>query len=478
MLGARPAGGTEFSVASLAEYLARVIGSDDLLRRVRVHGEVTNYKDNSRGGTMHFDLKEGDALLKCFAWAEHNVRFPAFSAGTKIVASGRIATYSRQSAIQLVVDKVEIAGVGDAHALFEQRKKKLAAAGLFDAARKRPLPAFPFRIALVSSKGAAGAGDFVSLMRAGRPHVQIVWCEATMQGASAPPQIVGALGRASRLDVDAIVLTRGGGSFEDLFIFSDESIVRAVVDAKHPVISAVGHNIDLQLCDLAADVHAATPSRAVELIGPETRALVERVSATLERARRSTRGVVDRQTSRLAGAVVRSRLSDPGFALLPQHQRLDGVRSDFGVAFARDAQARRDRLAALERRLLPFDPSLRLAQRERRLQDLGTRLGVAAHARRNLARARLDLAVPRLAPAARALLERAAQRRTLLETRLRSSDPDTILQKGYAIVTLGGAVVKDVAAVPLGATIAARVARGTLSARVETKEADGHERIG
>ena len=189
------------------------------------------------------------------------------------------------------------------HALFEQRKKKFAAEGLFDAERKRKLPPYPFRIALVSSKGAAGAGDFVNLLRASRPHVGVVWCEATMQGPRAPSDVVGALGRASRLDVDAIVLTRGGGSFEDLFVFSDERHRARRRRARHPVVSAIGHNIDQQLSDLAADVYAATPSRAVELIGPETARL-----ARTGRAPPSTaRGAAPKRSSRASRAASKAR---------------------------------------------------------------------------------------------------------------------------------------------------------------------------
>jgi exodeoxyribonuclease VII large subunit len=469
---ARPSGGTEFTVAALSEYLRAKVAGDDLLRRVRVRGEVTNYKGFVRGGVMYFDLKEGEALVKCVAFSKDNFRFPEFGAGAVVVASGSVGTY--RSTFQITVDHVEIAGVGNVHALFEQRKKKLAAEGLFDANRKRKLPPFPFRIALVSSKGAAGAGDFVNLLRSGRPHVEVVWCEATMQGPRAPSDIAGALGRASRLDVDAIVLTRGGGSFEDLFVFSEESIVRAVVNARHPVVSAIGHNIDQQLSDLAADVYAPTPSRAAELIGPETARLRERVGTAFERARRSAQSTLAQQRALLASALVRSRLSNPSAMFAPQLQRL--AEADAGLAdeLARLVRQRQDRLAGLEQALRRFDPSVRLEQRARVLDGLNARLRAGATARYANAKLRLDEALPRLSPSVAAVLQRAAQRWELARTQLAGSDPETILQKGYAMVTLDGAIVKDPATVPLGATIAARVARGTLSARVEAKESNAN----
>jgi len=470
MLRARPAG-TEYSVVAISEYIRSKIAGDELLRNVRVRGEVTNYTA-AGNGNIYFDLIEGKTFLRCVAWADANFNFPAFKTGAIVVASGAIATYPQRSVYQLVVSSVELAGVGDVHALYEQRKKKLKAEGLFEDSRKRALPAYPFRIALVSSKNAAGAKDFAKLMRESRPHVRIVWCDANVQGAQAPSQIVGALGRASRLDVDAIVLTRGGGSFEDLFVFSDESVVRAVAAAVHPVISAVGHSTDLQLCDLAADVHADTPSRAVELIGPPASRARERIATALERARRSASLDIARHRQRFTAALVRSRLDDPQRFFLEERQQVDALGEDLIAAARRGVALRQERFDALAVRLLQCDPSLRLAERGLKLERLTHQLATAGNARASAAAQRLERSVPRLAPAMRTLLERAAQRAALLRTKLDGNDPDALLQKGYAIVTLDGHIVTDPAAVPLGATIAARVRRGTLSARVEAKESN------
>jgi exodeoxyribonuclease VII large subunit len=475
-------------VKRLAEYLKRKIETDQQLRAVSVRGEVSNLSVSPRGH-MNFDLKEGDAILRCFAWADDHARFPLFKNGVAIVASGHVSTYVQKSSYQLIVRAVEREGVGDVHALFEERKKRLAAEGLFDPARKRPLPAFPFRVALVSSRGAAGALDFVSILRERAPHVRVVWCETSVQGPNAPAEITSALARASREDVDLIVVTRGGGSFEDLFAFSDEGVVRAIARARHPVVSAIGHTSDQQLSDFAADVHVETPTAAAKAVGFDVRELRARLEDRSLRAERAAELCLERLRSRLSGALVRSRLGEPRFFLALFAQRLD----DLDTALRDSANAAlRSREAALRnvaRRLDLHDPSRRLAERAARLQRAAMLLDGAIERRVERARRARDEANARLEPAARGALQRAAQRLALAEAHLDGNNPEAILQRGYAIVTHRGAIVRDPLAVPAGAAIEARVARGTLSARVEDRTSaesatvnrngsDGNERIG
>ncbi len=464
-------------VARLADYLKRKLEKDAQLRSVSVRGEVSN-ASTARSGHMNFDLKEGDAILRCFAWQSDLARFPAFGNGTAIVATGSISTYAPKSTYQLVVRAVEREGVGNVHALFEERKRKLAAEGLFDPARKRALPTFPFRVALVSSRSANGAIDFVTLLRERAPHVRIVWCETSVQGPNAPAEIVSALGRASRADVDAIVVTRGGGSFEDLFAFSDESVVRAVARARHPVVAAIGHTVDQQLCDFAADVHVETPSAAAKAIGFDIRELRVRLEDRQARARAALRLRIERLAARLNAALLRSKLSDPRTYLAPLAQRLDDLDAALVVAESASRRSREAMLRDVMRRLDAQDPSLRLAARAATLRDAAARLDRALE--RYLERVRLSsgAAAARLEPAARGALARMGQGLALTSAHLDGNNPEAILQRGYAIVTYGAAIVRDPAALPAGALVTAQVARGTFSARVERKEQDGDERIG
>jgi exodeoxyribonuclease VII large subunit len=464
------------SVKRLSEYLRTKFERDKNLRNVAVRGEVSNFKTTGRGN-LNFDLKEGTAILHCFAWLEESTRFPTLASGLAVVATGAIKTYEQKGQYQLVVRAVELEGIGNVHALFEERKRRLAAEGIFDR-RKRHIPPYPFRVALVSSRRADGAIDFETRLRRLRPHVAVVWCETSVQGANAPAQIVGALARASLLDVDVIVVTRGGGSFEDLFAFSDEGVVRAIASARHPVISAVGHTVNQQLGDFAADEHAETPSAAAERIGPETRELMRRIDDAFGRTRRAGATRVERFGQALARVLTRSKLTDAALFLSPARQMIDDAEERLGEAFTAALARRRERVAELQRKLAARDPSVLLVQGGAALTraslrlDVGIRGLVDGHCR-HLADAR-----GALLPAARNAVRERAERLAVVSAHLAGKDPEAILQRGYAIVSFSGKIVRDAREVPAGERIAARLARGTLHARVEAEGTDGNDGIG
>ena len=464
-------------VRRLAEYLRRKLESDVQLRGILVRGEITNFSV-PRSGHYNFDLKEGEVVLRCFAWASDAAAFPRLKNGVSVVASGSITTYAPKSTYQLVVRSIALEGIGDVHALFEARKKKLASEGLFDPARKRALPRFPFRVALVSSRGANGAIDFVTILRERAPHVRVVWCETAVQGPNAAIEICDALRCASREDVDAIVVTRGGGSFEDLFVFSDESVVRAVARARHPVISAIGHTVDQQLCDFAADVHVETPSAAAKAVGPETRELRVRLDEQTNRARAALELRLERLRHRLGAALVRSKLAEPRTFLAPLAQRVADAAEALGASVAAHSRSRETRLRDLLRRLDARDPTRRLAERARSLQAVTFRLEAAGPARLRMLERRVATSAEVLLPVTTALQERATRRLELVRAHLDGKNPEAILQRGYAIVTYRSAIVRDSDAVPAGERVEARLARGTLVARVERNEINGNQHGG
>ena len=332
----------------------------------------------------------------------------------------------------------------------------------------------------------------MTLLRERAPHVGVEWCETAVQGPNAAADIVSAIGRASRADVDLIVVTRGGGSFEDLFVFSDERVVRAVARARHPVISAIGHTADQQLCDFAADEHVETPSAAAEAVGFARHVLLQQIGDARERARRSAALRVERLAARLDAALLRSKLAQPQAFLVPLAQRLGDAGEALDAAASVAMRRRDERVRALGRRLDARDPSRRLEERARRLQAAVLRLGPALTRRLERAgRERGELAA-RLDSASRAQFERKRQSLALGVAHLDGKNPEAILQRGYAIVTYAEAIVCDPRDVPTGALVAARLARGTLSARVERdgverdgardgagrKETDGNQRIG
>ena len=462
------------TVKRLADFIKAQLEGHAALKNVSVRGELSGVFRHANGG-LSFSLKDRDALVQCYASAYSAADFPArLENGAAVVATGGITTYAQKSTYQLVVRAIALEGVGNLQAIFEERKRMLAAEGLFATERKRKLPRFPFRVALVSSRAANGAQDFCKLLSDRAPHVEIVWFETLVQGPNAPPEIARALARASRADVDCIVLTRGGGAFEDLFCFSDERVVRAVANVARPIVSAIGHTADQQLCDFAADAHVETPSAAAEAIGYATSDLRASIEARSARVRAAVELRIERYDVRLGRALVRSKVTDPRLFLAPLAQRV----GDLDAALARTAisvaRARERRVRDLERRLDRFHPRTRLDGRAHRLQVAARALDLAGTATMERARARFRIVDARLEAAARGIGARLAQSFAIARAQLGSNDPEAILQRGYAIVTQNDAIVRDPAALAPGSTIAARVARGTIFARVESEGGHGN----
>jgi exodeoxyribonuclease VII large subunit len=507
------------SVSRLANYLTRKFAADSKLRRLGVSGEISGLSLQPNG-TMYFDLKDRDALIRCVAWSEAAASFPPLANGQAVIATGSVGVYGKRSTYQLTVFALELEGAGRLHALYEALKRRLETEGLFAQSRKRALPAFPFRVALVSSKAANGAGDFLAQAAALAPHVTIVLFETPVQGENAAPEIVRALDRASRASVDLVVLARGGGSYEDLFVFNDERVVRALARCAHPTVSAIGHEADAPLTDFVADRRAATPSTAAQTILPRRVDLLDGIRSAVERLERAaSRGLAGFRRE-LARIEVRSPLAGPRRLLALRRQAVDMARVDLRRAAEARLRAHSRRLAAASGRLEACNPGVRLSRRRERLANLQAALQrtIAARLRINLeafatakaglqsanpslrlsgSRQRLALADLTLRNAARhargregrrlaAALKtfRAAAASALRERRTRlqlavavldGRDPTQILQRGYAIVTLDGKVLRDAAAAAPGARISAQLARGTLAARVEPVGSDGGE---
>jgi exodeoxyribonuclease VII large subunit len=406
-------------VSRVVAYIGRMIGESKALRGVAVRGEVSGLAD--RNGRRYFDLKEGADVLNCVVWSNAAPKLPPFNNGDEVIVSGDFGTYAARSAYQLSVTALELTGVGRLYAQVEALRKRLLAEGLFDAARKRPMPSFPRRVALVSARGL-GAEDFLTRMAQRAPHIAVAFIETRVQGVGAAIDIAEALDKASKLDVDVIVLARGGGSYEDLFAFNEEPVVRAIARAKHPVLTAIAHTANLHLADAAADYVAETPSNGAQYFADIRDGYVRRLEALNDRLNRALR---EKQRARL--------------------QRYDVVSAAL-ARIARDFVGRkRERLLIVERRLGAQTPVARLGARERRVADLHGRL-------RSLAR---GYTLPRLS------------RTQVLAALLESHDPQRPLQRGFAMIFRDGALVRDASTVPIGSVIQARLQRGTLTSRVE-----------
>jgi len=333
------------------------------LPSVLVEGEISNWRPAS-SGHVYFTLKDSGASLQAVMFKGRASRLDIRpSDGALVRARGALGVYAARGQYQLVVDTMQKAGEGDILAMLERRKRQLAAEGLFDADRKPPLPAFPTRVAVVTSPTGAALRDILSVLGRRNSGVRVTVLPAAVQGDQAPEAIVRQIEAANAFGLgDVIIVGRGGGSLEDLLAFSDEAVVRAVAASRIPVISAVGHEIDWALSDYAASLRAPTPSAAAELVSESAQAIADRVTVAadslalgirsrLERAR----GVVDSFSSEQ----LEMRLER---ALQPSRQRFDDAKEAL-VRGARDARlAARHRLSSADAVLRASDPLAILAR--------------------------------------------------------------------------------------------------------------------
>ena len=262
------------SITQVNEYIRAQLDADPLLQGVAVRGEISNYKMYP-SGHHYFTLKDQGGQLKCvmFKGNAMRLRFRPEN-GMKVIAMGKISVYPRDGAYQLYCTAMTVDGIGDLHAAFEQLKAKLAAQGLFDSAHKKPLPAYPKTIAMVTSSAGAAVHDMLRILRKRYPLTKVLLLPVRVQGAEAPPEIAAAIRYANRFQLaDLLIVGRGGGSMEDLWAFNDERVAYAIYESRIPVISAVGHEPDVTISDYVADLRAATPSNAAELAVPDQDAL-------------------------------------------------------------------------------------------------------------------------------------------------------------------------------------------------------------
>lgn len=268
------------SVTQINEYIRSRMDEDPLLTQVAVRGEISNYKLYP-SGHHYFTIKDEGGALKCvmFKGNAMRLRFRPEN-GMKVIAMGKISVFPRDGAYQLYCSALVMDGVGDLHAAFEQLKAKLAAQGLFDPAHKKPIPKYPKVIGIVTSSAGAAVHDMLRIIRKRFPLSEVRLFPVRVQGAEAPPEIVGAIRYANRFQLaDVLIVGRGGGSIEDLWAFNDERVAYAIYESDIPVISAVGHEPDVTISDFVADVRAATPSNAAELAVPDQDALRQTLDA-------------------------------------------------------------------------------------------------------------------------------------------------------------------------------------------------------
>ncbi len=342
--------------------VAAVVGrARDLLEgafpRVWVRGEISNFKAHP-SGHYYFTLKDADAQLKAalFRASGRGLKFRVAD-GLQVVACGRLSIYTARGDFQLIVDLLEPDGLGALQLAFEQLKRKLQAEGLFEAARKRPLPAFPRRVAVVTSPTGAAIQDFLNVTGRRSPLADIAVYPVAVQGAAAAGEIVRALERLNQVGGwDVIVVARGGGSLEDLWAFNEESVARAIAASRVPVVSAVGHEVDYTIADFVADVRAETPTAAAELVVRDRRELAERVRGLTRLLAGALRDRLGRWRQRLERCTASPRLQQPRRVFEPLAQRLDDLRTALAGQVRARLRLGSERLRGLAAELSALSP--------------------------------------------------------------------------------------------------------------------------
>ncbi|MDW7651844.1 MAG: exodeoxyribonuclease VII large subunit [Bacillota bacterium] len=276
--------GRTLTVAQLTQYIKNLFAAEPQLNRLRVSGEISNFKHHS-SGHMYFTLKDAAASLRCVMFRSSNARLTFKPAnGMKVVVGGKISVYERDGQYQLYADTMLPEGVGSLFAAFEELKSKLAAEGLFSPEYKQSLPKLPARIGVVTSPTGAAVRDILTTLTRRFPQAEVLVVPVLVQGPEAPGQIAAAIDFLNGVSgVDVMIIGRGGGSIEELWAFNEEVVARAVFASKIPVVSAVGHETDFTIADFVADVRAATPTAAAEIVAPDYREIVQYLAAAQKR---------------------------------------------------------------------------------------------------------------------------------------------------------------------------------------------------
>ena len=410
-----------------------------------VSGEISNLM-RAASGHCYFSLKDENAQVRCVMFRNRAQLLPfELKNGAQVEARVLVSLYEPRGDFQLNVEALRQAGMGSLFEAFLRLREKLTREGLFDESRKRPLPPLPQRIGIITSLAAAALRDVLAALKRRAPHVQIIIYPTPVQGEGAGTQITRALMTAGlRRECDVLILTRGGGSIEDLWAFNDEALARAIAASPIPVVAGVGHETDFTIADFAADLRAATPTAAAELVTAGHLA----ASRALQTHQQQLNRAIHRQLEKRAQALdlLSGQLQHPKNKIELSQLRLNALKDRLARCLNTELRQRAERLSRLQIRLTNQRPDLALTAQ------------------------RINAAAQRLPRALTSLL---AQHRTHIETlatHLTHLDPNAILRRGYSIVrTPAGQIVKSAEQLQMGETIEVQFAEGAVRATVETR---------
>jgi exodeoxyribonuclease VII large subunit len=471
--GRSPDGLRVWRLAELLRQVRRQLEGD--YRGIWVEGEVVGLKLHATSGHRYFELQDPGAKLPCVMWrsaAAPPSAAAALAEGKRVRCRGHLTLWEGGGRFQLIVDRVEAAGAGDIAARIDELKRRLQAEGLTATERKRPLPELPRGVGIVTSPSGAALHDVLKVL-ARRVPVPVVVAPCAVQGEEAAASVAAALERIGRYPgLDVVIVTRGGGSAQDLMAFNTEVVARAVAACPLPVITAVGHEVDVTVVDLVSDLRAATPSEAAERVVPTIVAVAERLDWAVGRSARALRQrltaegrAVDRLRARLPGA---ERLVGP------PAQALDGALERGRRALTERLERRRRSLEELRRRLATAHPRWRLAQQRGRLATLRSRLDGWAEQGLRGAAGRLELAARALRGGGPGLTTGARTRLGAASARLEALSPLGVLARGYALARdAHGTVLTEAARLAPGDAVEVTLARGSLDCEVREVRPQG-----
>jgi exodeoxyribonuclease VII large subunit len=346
-----------YSVTQINLYIKSVLEEDQAIQGVLVEGEISNYKMYP-SGHHYFSLKDSQGAISCVLFKRSAVRLKFRPEnGMKVVAFGSVNVYPRDGKYQLLCQQLMPAGLGDLHVAFEQRKEQLSKEGLFDPAHKKPIPAYPDTIALITSAAGAAVRDMLRILGARWPMTKVKIMGVRVQGAEAPAELIGAIRYANRWQVaDLLIIGRGGGSMEDLWAFNDEGLARAIYQSEIPVISAVGHEPDFVISDYVADLRAATPSNGAELAVPDQNEIYAALLGQKKRLLLAMNRQLTEEKRRLARCTASRQLTDPRVYVQDKQLRLDSLQRRLGQSMERVLSVRKQRFGGAAAALDAMSP--------------------------------------------------------------------------------------------------------------------------
>lgn len=432
-----------YTVSQLNQEVKQIL--QEIYPPIWIEGELSNFRQPSSAGHWYFCLKDTKAQISCAMFRMHN-QFLGFKPkdGMHVLALARVSLYEARGDFQLVVEHLEEAGFGQLQRAFEVLKQKLAAEGLFDAAHKKSLPTLPKRIGIVTSATGAAVRDVLSVLKRRFASIPVIIYPTAVQGGEAAKQIVSALELANaRQECDVLILTRGGGSIEDLWPFNEEIVARAIFQSEIPIISGVGHEIDFTIADFVADLRAPTPSAAAEIVTPDSMEYESRTKQLFHRLHRCLHHLLFHHQQLLQQ--LQKRLRHPRHQLFEMVQRLDHLEQRLLLAQNHELRHKQATLNHLLEKLYRFNPKFQITSKRceyeylisRLMKNMQHYLHSKKHELQNLMRA------------------------------LNVISPLNILDRGYAILQKDNHIIKDATQVKIGDSVKARLHQGELICLIE-----------